>query len=238
MLNLDETIRLKTEYSDQKDLYLKGIAYSTSVISFIECLRSQVPEINLLQLIPGYYLLLLFFSFILLIFLSNLFVTLPLELEIQKSLGTKTRTRLTIFILSKVSFLLFLITLIISLNTIIPISLDSFNSYGEKTLENIWSFEEVINLESILLSILLILSQVPISILSIFNTERDNILLLRLWKPLIFITFIISGFLTPTIDGYTQLTFSTSSFSLYLIILNFLQKRSFIKFKGNSILGF
>jgi dihydrofolate reductase len=47
------------------------------------------------------------------------------------------------------SLLLSFFTFALSVITIVPISLDSFNSYGEKTLENIWSFDEVIGLETL-----------------------------------------------------------------------------------------
>jgi Sec-independent protein secretion pathway component TatC len=124
------------------------------------------------------------------------------------------------------------------LNTILPVSLDSFNSYGEKTLENIWSFDEVINLEVTLLTILLVLSQIPLGILFVLSNEKNLLQLPRIWRILTLLIIVISGILTPTIDGYTQLNFSISSFSFYIIIINLLQKRLLLKFRGYSILGF
>jgi hypothetical protein len=62
MLNLDETLSFQENYESQRDYYLRIFLYSISVIVFIDIVRSQVSEINLLQLIPGFYLLLIFGS--------------------------------------------------------------------------------------------------------------------------------------------------------------------------------
>ena len=104
-------------------------------------------------------------------------------------------------------------------------SLDSFNSYGEKTLENVWSFGEVIYLEIIILIILLILSQFPLGITSSFGDEKITLYIPEYSKYISFLILIFSGFITPTVDGYTQLSFAASTFSLYLITLNSIQKR-------------
>jgi len=57
MLNLDETLEITSSYVVQRDLYLKGLVYSFGVIVFIDIVRGQVAEINLLQLMPGFYLI-------------------------------------------------------------------------------------------------------------------------------------------------------------------------------------
>jgi len=237
MLNLDEPLLINNCYINQRDLFIKSISYSIGVITFINLLRSQVAEINLLQLIPGFYLILLFFSFILLVFLSDFFVRIPIELDNNKSLGTKTLAKLNFNILIKLSLLLFFVTILITINNIIPVSLDSFDTYGEKTLENIWSFDEVINLEFNLILIIILLSQIPIFTLSGFSNEKIVNFLPEFWKILSFIIFLAAGFLTPTIDGYTQLSFSISAILLYLLIINLIQKRINIKFSGTSSLG-
>jgi len=97
-------------------------------------------------------------------------------------------------------------------------------------LENIWSFDEVITLEIILLSILLSLCQIPILFIVSLNNEKEINVLPEYWKTLSFIIFIASGILTPTIDGYTQLSFAFSALSLYLIIIIILTKRLDLKF--------
>jgi len=238
MLNLEENLEIVKNYIEQKDLYIKSICYSTSAVIVLDIIRSQVPEINLLQLIPGFYLLLLFFSFLLLILSSDFFINIPTLIENQKSFGTKTIAKINIFLSSRFSIFFFFLVSLLSFTNTIPISLDSFNSYGEKALENLWSFNEVINLEIILFSILIFFSQFPLGIISIFINEKDVNQFPQVWKTFLLGIFIISGFLTPTIDGYTQLSLSIFGFSIYLSTIDYLEKRVSIKFNGTSIFGF
>ena len=153
-------------------------------------------------------------------------------------IGLLKRFRILISSFLKFGFFLFYLSLGTTLNSVIPLSLDSFNNYGEKTLENIWSFDEVITLEIILLIILLTLSQIPLFILIGLNNEKEKNILPEFWKPLSFIIFIVSGLLTPTIDGYTQLSFAFSSLSLYLIIILILSKRIDLKFNTVQSIAF
>lgn len=232
MLNLDETFELNNTYVVQRDLYLKGFLYSFGVVIFIELIRGQVAEVNLLQLIPGFYLIVLFISFVVILYFSDLLVRVPIQADNEKIFGTKTIEKAETSISIKFVYLLFYGCLITTLNSVIPLSLDSFNSYGENTLENIWSFDEVITLEIVLLTILLSLYQIPIIFIVSLNNEREISILPEYWKPISFIIFIFSGILTPTIDGYTQLSFAFSALSLYLIIIIILTKRLDIKFNS------
>jgi len=240
MLNLDGTLELLTDYNIQRDLFLKCFLYSVAVVVIIDIIRQQLPEINLLQLIPGYYLFLLFSTFIVLVFLSDFFVRLPLLIENKKSFGTKTINKLSLTTSLRNGFNFLFLTLICSLSTVIPISLDSFNFYGEKTLESIWSIDEVVNLENILVVILIILSQIPTLLLMVLGGSGNSTIsiLQKYWKIISFSTFVISGFITPTIDGYTQLSFSGFTLSFYLLVINGSLKRSMTKINGNITLGF
>ena len=238
MLNLDESLELLDDYNTQRDLFIKCLLYSVAVIVMIDILREQLPEINLLQLVPGYYLFLLFSTFVILVLISDFFVRLPSNIENKKSFGTKLINKSTLTTSFRTGFIFLFITLISSLNTVIPISLDSFNFYGEKTLESIWSIDEVVSLESILLIILIILSQIPTLLLTILAGSGSVKILQKYWRAISLSTFVISGFVTPTIDGYTQLSFSGFALSFYLLIINFSLKRSIIKFNGNITLGF
>ena len=71
MLNLDETVENNNTYLVQRDLYLRGLAYSLGVVSLIDIVRGQVAEVNLLQLIPGFYLILVFIAFLFLVSFSD-----------------------------------------------------------------------------------------------------------------------------------------------------------------------
>jgi len=238
MLNLDETVELNNSYLIQRDFYIRGFSYSFGVVIFVDMVRGQVAEVNLLQLIPGFYLILLFISFIFLVYFSDLLLNISREYDNSKLSGTKTIEKIENGIFLKLGFFLFYLSLGTTLNSVIPLSLDSFNSYGEKTLENIWSFDEVITLEIILLIILLSLSQTPLFILIGLNNEKEKNILPEFWKPLSFIIFIASGLLTPTIDGYTQLSFAFSAISLYLIVIIILTKRIDMKFNTAESLSF
>ena len=229
MFALDDTFLSEIFYVIQTDFYMKGSVYFTGVIHFFEILRSQISEVDILQLIPGIYFLLFFVSFLLLIFSSDLLFRLPIEIDNLKSYGTKVTSKVEINILLKISFLLFFSLLIAVLNTVIPLSLDSFNSSGEKTLENTWSLDEVLSIEIILGVILIIISQIPLFFIINFNTQKVIAILSQFWKILVFAITLIAGLLTPTLDGYTQISFALSSFSFYLFIVNFLQKRMLLK---------
>jgi hypothetical protein len=237
MFNLDETFSLNNSYFFQKDLYLKSFLYSFGVFCFIELLRGQVAEIDLLQLVPGFYLILLFISLIVLILFSTFIIKIPLDLDNKKSSGTKTIFRINSITNSKISFFLFSMSALFGLTTTIPLSLDSFNSYGEKTLENLWSIDEVLNLETILFTTLLSLSQLPVILLTGLTSEIFINLLPEYWKIISFSIFAIAGLLTPTIDGYTQLSFAFSAFSLFFVIINILEKRLNLKLTGTLILA-
>jgi hypothetical protein len=225
MLNLDETLVTTLSYSKQRDLFLKSFVFSFAVIIFVDILRAQVAEVNLLQLIPGFYLILLFISFLYLVFFSNLLNYLPFINDSMRSLGTKTKNKLETTLLLKFSYFLFFCCLLIIFNTVIPLSLDSFNNYGEKTLE------------ITLFIILVILSQIPVVVGTTFTTEQDVNVFPEFWKSLSLIIFLAAGLLTPTIDGYTQLSFAAAALSLYLIVINVTEKKVNIKFSGTSILG-
>jgi len=230
MLNLDETIDVILNYSSQRDSFLKLTKQFGTIISFVEILRSQVSEINLLQLIPGFYLLLLFFSFLFLYFSSDFILFVIIEKDFQKKLGIKTISKKKSIGSLIAQFFLFSIILGLILNTVIPIGLDSFNNYDETTLEDLWSFEEVLNLELTLLTILTILSQFPVFIIKYLTTERDQKYFLGFGKNLSFISFLIAGILTPTIDGYTQVTFALSILFLYSLIFYYIQRNLDIQY--------
>jgi len=117
------------------------------------------------------------------------------------------------------------------------LSLDSFNSYGEKTLENLWSIDEVLNLETILFTTLLSISQFPVVLLAGLTSEIVINSLPEYWKIISFIIFAVSGLLTPTIDGYTQLSFAFSAFALFFLIISILEKRLNLKLTGTLILA-
>lgn len=236
MLNLDETLASKSDYITQRDFYLKIFLYSVGVFVFVEIVRAQIAEVNLLQLVPGFYLVLLFSSLIFLVFMSDFLFRFPIEFDNIKEMGIKTLRKLQLTVLLKISFFFFFVIFFLGITTVLPLSLDSFNFYSENTLENFWSFDEVISLESVLLVLILIFSQLPSLIISYLANEKDAIWFPKFWKINIFASIFLAGILTPTIDGYTQFSFAFFSMVFYLIIINIIEKRMNIKFNGlNSI---
>jgi hypothetical protein len=234
MLNLEDTLEILPSYLVQRDLYVKAFVYTGGVLVFIDFLRGQISEVNILQLIPGFYFFLLLISFLFLFISSNILIRIPFEIDKKKSWGTKTTTKNEIAVIIKFSSFLFSTGMLIILNTLIPISLDFFNSTGEKTLENTWSFGEVLGLEIFLLFVLAILFEIPVILIFGKYTEKTVRIFPQAWKPLSLIIFIFSGVITPTIDGYTQLSLAFAAFSLYLIVVTILTKRLNIK-SNNSV---
>jgi hypothetical protein len=102
----------------QRDLYLRGFLYSFGVIVFIELVRAQVAEVDLLQLIPGFYLIVLFISFLVLLYFSDFLLRIPVEADNDKIFGTKTIERAEKGISLKLSYFLFYFCLGSSLNSV------------------------------------------------------------------------------------------------------------------------
>lgn len=237
MLNLDDTIVIILNYNIQRDIINRIIGIIPVVIILVDLLRNQVSEIDLVQLAPGFYLLLLLISFLIILYFSNLINKSFLENDYKKELGTKNLYKLKSLIIRKTRFNLFYLFFILILNSVLPISLDSFDSYDEKTLDNGWSFDEVVNLEIFLASVLVLISQIPVIAISNFTSERESRILPEIWKIVSFLIVLLAGILTPTIDGYTQISFAGCTLLLYFYVLVVVQKKANIRNGSISILG-
>jgi hypothetical protein len=237
MLNLDDTISILLNYNIQRDLLNRIIGVIPVVIILVDLVRNQVSEIDLVQLAPGFYLLLLLISFLIILYFSDLINNSFLEGDYKKELGTKNLYKLKSFVIRKTRFNLFFLFLILILNTVLPISLDSFDSYDEKTLDNGWSFDEVVSLEIFLASVLVIISQLPVIAISNLTGEKESRLLPDIWKIVSFLIVLFAGILTPTIDGYTQVSFAGCTLLLYFYVVIVVQKKTNIRSSSISILG-
>ena len=226
MLNLDETIYFSKYYLIQRDLYIKGVFFSIGVFVFLEIIRGQVAEINLLQLMPGLYIGLIFGCFILLMITSDLTFRFPSQTDSRKPSGTKTIFRMDTKLDGKFSFTLYSLGMFFTLNGVLPISLDSFNSYGEKTIESLWSFEELNSIETSLFITLIFIFQAPIIITApLFPEKLSHTLFLNL-RNYTFFMCIFSGVITPTVDIPTQLAFIFVGIILYFLVQMLLKKKS------------
>lgn len=236
MLNFEQSFTKIQNYNNQKDTFLKVFFCFFPVITFLDIIRAQISEMSLLQLIPGFYFILVFFFLGILLVFTNLLTGYLSYQDNKKEHGTKTKTKIKYSKNLKQSFSFFFFTFSLATILFFPLSLDSFNSYGEKTLENLWSLNEVLNLEAILLLLVTTLSQFPIFFLVYVNLEKDNQAFPTFWKALSFFSFLLAGIITPTIDIATQLIFASSTIFFYFLILYFLQKR--LKLRSSENLSF
>jgi hypothetical protein len=230
MFNLDYTFFQQDYYLRQKDFYTKGVGYGFGAFGFLDLLRGQVPEMNILQLIPGFYLVLIFIAFLVLFNLSNLLISLVLQVDIRKGGGLKTTNRMEVALLVKIGFLIFSLGIIVSFDALIPLSFDSLDAYGKTTLEDVWSLDELIGIETFLLFFLVILSQVPIVALIQYECEYDAIFLPEVWKQLSVLSFLFAGVITPSVDAFTQSSFAAGALTLYVLVIGAVQKRTRIKY--------
>lgn len=233
MLNMPESLENMPQYRVQRDVYIRIFFYLCGAFLVVQLLRAQSPEIEFLQLTPSFILLLIFICFILLVSFSTYLFKLPLQLDLKKDLGTKTFEKLELIMIIKFGVNLIMLLIMIVLVLIIPVGLDSLDAARDSNVENVWSFKELLELEILLMLFVLSLSQLPnLSIFSLTSEKETNILG-ESWQIFSFATFVLSGVITPTVDGSTQLSFAFSAISLYLIILTMGEKRTNQKFLGS-----
>ncbi len=237
MFNLLQSIKISDFYISFFPFFFQFFCQSFNVFFCLNIIRKQVPEIKLLQLIPGYYFILLFLFIISLFIFSSLFIFYPSFLDKQKFLGSKTINKNIYFLTNKFFYFFAFFSFFVAVNYISPSNLDAFYIYSEKTLENFWSFDDLIKLESVLIGTLLIISQLPLLSFYALTNEVQIFGLPKYFKLLLFLILLLSGFLTPTVDISSQLIFSLFTIFLYIISLHFLIKRTSIKYLSLSFLN-
>lgn len=254
MLNLESSLKLASFYSSDINLssdiflpigekfffsrvfYQKFLLILIFTVLFIELFCQQFPEIKLLQLVPGLYVL---FFLVLALFLFG-FLTisflLPLLLDGKKRLGTKANQKFQALIFYKTNIQSFWFSVFVVQTSLFPLSLDSFLSYGEEKIENVWALDEVLSFEFFFFLFFILLSQIPSFFLFCFSTKENFQRIPFIWRILIFSFFIIAGFLTPTLDAYTQVEFALIGLSFTFFLLQKSQNRLLLKYAGiNSL---
>lgn len=237
MFGDDWVFEIEEEYVSRERVENRILFFSLPSVVLVALIRGQICEVNLFQLSPSVYLFLLIIAIIFLTSTASFFLAIPIGLDARKQVGWKTLGRLNLLILRKISLHLFFLTVAIVLNSVIPISLDSFNNYGEPSLESFWAFSDVIGLEMVLLTILLSLSQYPMYFVIHLQNERDIISFPLSIKTFIFFVVLVSGILTPTVDGYTQVSFALSTLFLFLLLLFLLLRRTRLRNSAEISLG-
>lgn len=237
MLNLEETLNISDFYKKQNDFFGKFIFFFFPVLLFLSIFRAQVSEMAILQLVPGTYLVFLFLFLVFLVFFSSIFFFFSKWVDAIKENGTKINNRLSTFLRMKYSIFLFSICYQLSIFSMIPLSLDSFNAYGEKTLESLWSFTEIFFLEFSLSFLLIFFFQFPLFFASWISIEKKIQNLPKFWKFISFFSFLIAGIITPTLDASIQFFLAFIGIFFYFTTILFLQKRLSIKISGFLVLS-
>lgn len=222
-------------YYQRKDSAYRSFSGFVGGLGALELLRSQTCEIDLIQIVPGYFLFLLFICCLLVGFSSLIQCTIPFKLDKKDLIGSKTSFRANSELYFSFSSVLFFIFILLAINSLLPIGLDSFEEYGESTLDALWSFDEILAIETVLITALLSLSQSPLTVLPVLIEEEDFSEFFFFWKQIIFFIVIVAGLLTPTVDAYTQSTLASYGIGLYLGIFTFVQKRVDSRLETSSI---
>ena len=231
MFSIDEGFLRYPPYFRQNDLYVRALGVILGVFFILQFVRSQVNEVEVLQLVPGLYLLLIFFCWLLLAGSTIFFERVSKQVDFRKVVGTKTIYRMNIAILAKSDFLISSNQVFLALCTIIPVGLYQFESYGERNLENLWSLTEIITLELYLLFVVIFFSQLPIVTFLTYKGEKYSLNLPTIWRLIGLICCILGGVVTPTIDSSTQLCFAGCCYYLYVLLIGGFKKRADIKYK-------
>jgi hypothetical protein len=220
-----------------REFYQKIVFLFLNSLLFLEFFRQQLPEINLLQLIPGFYLIVFFGAILVLWIFSEVVFQLPFEWDGKKELGSKTKNRFQNFFFLKSIYQFFWINFVAIQTSIFPLSLDSFSSYGEQKLENLWSIDEVASLEFWFLGFFGGVSFLPSFFLTFFSTQENLQSLPFFWRNLTFFLFLFSGFFTPTLDAFTQVQFALTGLFFGIFLLLALQNRMRVTYLGITSLG-
>jgi hypothetical protein len=225
VFNLDKTFFTKKKYLESSNFWFKNFISGFGILPFLEGIRNQISEIQLIQLIPGFYYFLLLLIFFYLIWQSSTIFVPIYKKDKKKLIGIKLIIKLKFNLIKRFSYFLLLTIFLIILISILPISLDCFNNTSEEEIFSSWTFSEVLNLEILFLLLLLFLSQTPLEFSKCLHYEVKSSYITQAWRKTFFFLVLFSGSLTPTIDGNTQLNFASCASSLFLIYADLNQKK-------------
>jgi len=193
-------------------LFLVGLL---STNTFSEIFLTLIPEIEFFQLSPQEYVItsILTLSKLILLLLFPHFLRILLFFFGPSLLLNEKKT---IFPLIGISILSSLIAIFLSFNILAPITFQFFLRYNAENIEPLWSFNDFAGFLIKLIYINLILFQLPIFQIILHKTNVVSVnKMISSWKQIIFITFIVSGILTPSTDPFTQISLSGIILCLY-----------------------
>lgn len=227
MLNLGETVLTIKRYNQQSAIVFKLFFWTFPTVFFLEYLSLQVPEIKLLQLLPGLIISLLFSLFCFLLFISSFLLKLFTENDLVRYRGTKTFLRFSCKSTLKMIFLVFFIGTYALFNEIVPLSFESFEVAAESNGPSLWSINEFIGIEKSLGCLLAFASCFPFFLFSTPFSIKEIRVFPNFQRNYIFSVCVLAGVLTPTVDAATQINFIIIGITFYFLVNSFLKKASF-----------
>ena len=174
-----------------------------------------LPEIQFFQLSPQEYFLTSFFvgiNFSILSIFPNLFKFFIFFLSPSLILKEKK----TLFPIVSISTLLSLLAIFFSYYILAPTTLRFFLDYNSKNIEPFWSFNDFSTFFFRLIYITILLFQIPllqIFLCSINLVNKEE--MIKNWKIIVCLSFLIGGILTPSTDPFTQFLLSLVICFLY-----------------------
>lgn len=182
-----------------------------------------VPEIQFFQLSPQEYFLTSFFvgiNFSIVSIFPNLFKFFVFFFSPSLVLKEKKN----FFPIISISIILSLLAIFFSYNILVPITLGFFLQYNSKNIEPFWSFNDFSTFFFKLLYINILLFQIPLVQIFLCNinivSKEDMI---KNWKIIVCLSFLIGGVLTPSTDPLTQFLLSFVICILYGIGIFFVK---------------
>ena len=225
MLNIIETLQLYKIYTFQRDLIIRFVSYSICLSMLVEIIRSEVAEINLLQLMPGVYLTLVFLLLLFCFIFGEWFFRFAFIRDRNKKIGGKVGYCSLCRIRFRFRYLLFFLGSAVAFENILPIGLDSFSNYGETTVQNLWNFNDLNIVETTLLYFITLIFQFPINLTNPFYSSKKIQSAPSYLRDYSFFICIVAGIITPTVDIPTQFAFVAIGISLYLLVLSITRKQ-------------
>ena len=116
----------------------------------------------------------------------------------------------------KSAFILFQIAVYFSFFVVIPISLEAIVQYSNtEFVEELWAFEELREVLTILMYLIIFLLQVPVVTVAFIDKEEIINYLPNNLKKVNFFVCVAAGMITPTVDIPTQINFIFIGIFLY-----------------------
>jgi sec-independent protein translocase protein TatC len=208
-------------------LFLFGIVAFLDVKPIVQILESPIDNVKFFQLSPGEYFLetVKIAAYTSLILIGPFFLS---QLAFFISPGLTENEKFLIVPLIFASVILFGLSLQFAYFCLIPAALNFFISYSSEVIEPLWSFSQYCDFILLLFFTTGIAFQVPIfqiilGILGFVSGEQ----MIKLWKYVVLVSFIVGAILTPSTDPITQLLLSGA-----IIILYFLGAGTLLLIKG------